>query len=90
AAMGGAAAGATAVGTTAVGTAGVGTAGAVASAPQWLAVAASTTALVVAVVWGVGSNGGPPEPTTDALPPTLSADLQQPAPTADSTAPTAA
>ncbi|MBY8850165.1 hypothetical protein K7G98_17700 [Saccharothrix sp. MB29] len=38
---------------------------------------------------GVGSNGGP-EPTTDALPPTLSADLQQPAPTADSTAPTAA
>ncbi|GAA3463170.1 sigma-70 family RNA polymerase sigma factor [Saccharothrix longispora] len=89
AAMGGAAAGATAVGTAGAGTAG-GTAGAVASAPQWLAVAASTTALVVAVVWGVGSNGGPPEPTTDALPPTLSADLQQPAPTVDSTAPTAA
>ncbi|MGM1060279.1 sigma-70 family RNA polymerase sigma factor [Saccharothrix sp. Mg75] len=78
-----AAVGAAGAGTAAVGAgAATGPAGGTAvSVPQWLGAAASTTALVVAVVWGVGSSGLEAVPPPEALPPTLSADPGQPATT---------
>ncbi|WP_447007742.1 sigma-70 family RNA polymerase sigma factor [Saccharothrix isguenensis] len=67
---------------TAAGAAAGAVAGAVGAAANsvapWLGVAASTTAVVFAVVWGLNTAPRTAVPTAEALPPTVNADSQKP------------
>ncbi|WP_158847891.1 sigma-70 family RNA polymerase sigma factor [Saccharothrix deserti] len=83
------AAGSAKAGTAVAGAVGAGAVGAgaatnsVTATSQWLGVAASTTAVVVAVVWGLNTEQQAVVPTVDAQPPTVRLDQQAPGSTSE-------